>query len=321
VIEFFSADEECLQKEYLLQTNECQSAYKTLDLYLHSPSRLVDEFVRTQHMQQNHVDFAKSYGKLRFQVEMRQNPKLKTEFFFSVKVLEARALVPAYDYNLDANINSHAYYHNYTNGFSTDTNSSNSNATVPVSSTSQNAHMPFVEIYMFGPCSERKWKRKLIKHSAIDPVTKIALFKDAVFDFKVTVSPADLNIMHGNSNEFLSNYELQLVVSDSNSPKQFRITGVAVLNLSEVARSARVWRKLKLEDELASGVSFGTGRGGVDEAYGCMELWIALRARLKINEQGDKILRVLERHSDDSRACEFIQLKNLCRHYRQILWN
>jgi hypothetical protein len=279
-------------------------------------------------MQQNHVDFTKSYGKLRFQVEMRQNPKAKTEFLFNVRVFEARALAPAYDYNLDANISAHTYYHHYTNGFSSSMDAY-ATATPPVVNKNpslQNLYAPCVEVYMFGPCNERKWKRKLIKHCGIDATTKTALFKsDAVFDFKITVSPHELNAMHGHSSEFLSNYELQLVMSDSNCPKQFRITGMAVLNMSQVARSARIWRKLKLEDELANGSGgggpFGNGTGGVDEVYGCMELWVALRARLKINEQGNKILRVLERHSEDARACEFIQLKNLSRHYSKIYWN
>lgn len=57
VVEFFSGDEEFLKKDYLVGTNEYQSALRTLDLYLNSSNQLISSFVRTQNIQQNNIDF------------------------------------------------------------------------------------------------------------------------------------------------------------------------------------------------------------------------------------------------------------------------
>lgn len=57
IVEFFSGDEEFLKKDYLINTNEYQSALRTLDLYLNSSNQLISSFVRTQNIQQNNIDF------------------------------------------------------------------------------------------------------------------------------------------------------------------------------------------------------------------------------------------------------------------------
>lgn len=57
VVEFFSGDEEFLKKDYLINTNEYQSALRTLDLYLNSSNQLISSFVRSQNIQQNNIDF------------------------------------------------------------------------------------------------------------------------------------------------------------------------------------------------------------------------------------------------------------------------
>lgn len=321
VIEFFSADEECLQKEYLIRTPECQSAYKTLDLYLHSSNQLVDEFIRTQNMQQNYIDFSKSFGKLRFQIEMRQSVKVKSEFVFNVKVVEARDLAWTFDYNLDSNF--------YSSNNSNNSNGSQSNHTNGLLSTSA----PYIDIYLFGPYVDKRWRRKLIRHVAVDMPTRHAFFRETGFDFRLNLTPAEMREM--SSDSFLSNYELQIVLCDSNCPKQFKVNGVAVFNLNLVTRSASVWKKLRLEDEkhvmtngfvpVASESSHNIGPTSEYLTngcmYGCMELWLAMRGKLRVNEQGNKILKVLERYVDDKRASEFIQLKSLSRHTNKIYWN
>ena len=318
IIEFFSADEECIQKDYLVRSAECQSAYKTLDLYLHTSSQLVDDFIRSQNMQQNSAELNKSFGKIHFQVEMKQNHKVCTELVFNLKVFEARDLNYSYDYNF-----LERPFSNYNGG------SSNGN-TVPTSNNAAVAHpsntfVPRVEVFLLGPYNERKWRRKLIRHSFVDIPNKTVHFKDTVFEFKINVAQTDLK--HFNSEHFLSNYELQIVLNDSNCPRPFKVNGVAVLNLSHVARSARVWKRLRSEDDRANSMLASenyqkSAVASIDNSvYGCMELWLALRAKLRVNEQGCKILRVLERHADDKRALEFIQLKNLSRHNSKILWN
>ena len=60
VVEFFSADEDCLNKEYLLQLVEFKCALKTLDLYLLSINQLVSSFIKTQNMKQNNWNFGNS---------------------------------------------------------------------------------------------------------------------------------------------------------------------------------------------------------------------------------------------------------------------
>lgn len=47
--------------------------------------------------------------------------------------------------------------------------------------------------------------------------------------------------------------------------------------------------------------------------YGNMDLWLPLRPRLKINDYGYKVLKVLGRHTGERRALEFVKLKTLSR--------
>jgi hypothetical protein len=272
-------------------------------------------------MQQNHIDFSKSFGKIRFQIEMKQSLKVKTEFLFCMKFLEGRNLVPAFDYNpvepsFLTPLNGH-----HTNGSFSSTSSG------PMLLQNASTYQPFVEVFLLGPYNERKWRRKLVKYSEIDPVTKNVLFKDMPFEFRINVSAPELREM--NSERFLNNYELQIVLSDSNCPKQFKINGCAVLNLNQVIKSAFVWKKLQLEDRSKSSETNHYSNleklddsNGYNSIYACMELWIAMRQRLKVNDQGNKTLKVLERHAtEDKRALEFIRLKFLSRHFNKILWN
>ena len=103
ILEFFSADEECLNKQYLMQSAEFHSALRTLNLYLLSSNQLISSFIKCQNMQQNNIDFSKTYGKLRFQIEVKQNLRAKQEFGFSVRFIEARDVVSSFKYNSGAN--------------------------------------------------------------------------------------------------------------------------------------------------------------------------------------------------------------------------
>lgn len=47
--------------------------------------------------------------------------------------------------------------------------------------------------------------------------------------------------------------------------------------------------------------------------YGNMDLWLPLRPRLKINDYGYKVLKVLDKHASDRRAIEFVKVKSLFR--------
>jgi len=111
------------------------------------------------------------------------------------------------------------------------------------------------------------------------------------------------------SNEFfLSNHEIQINVYDSLNSN---LIGISILNLNEVFRSAIVWKRLRIEDELLSENFNGNNLPILKSKliYGKMDLWLHLRPRLKIDNSGDKILKVLDRHVIDKCAVDFIRFK------------
>ena len=124
IIEFFSADEECLTKDYLLKTQECQCAFKTLDLYLNSFNQLISNFIKSQGTQQNNIDFSKTFGKINIEIEMKQNTKYKNEFNFIVRLLEARDLVPAHSYSSNSSGSAQGSSHTATHHHSGNTTGS-----------------------------------------------------------------------------------------------------------------------------------------------------------------------------------------------------
>jgi hypothetical protein len=289
IVDFFSADGEFLNKNYLLNSNECQSAFKTLDLYLLSSKSLIENFIQSQNMMQNNIDFSKSYGKIRLQVEIKQNSKAEKEFSFAVVLVEIKDLIPV---NIDVS-------------------ESELNSQGVTTSASQQCQ-PLVEVVCFGPKLQEqsfgKWNRKLIKLSKLDFPKNIYYLKADIFDFKMNFSVQDLISLKYSNEFFLSNHEIQINVYDSLNSN---LIGISILNLNEVFRSAIVWKRLRIEDELLSENFNGNNLPILKSKliYGKMDLWLHLRPRLKIDNSGDKILKVLDRHVIDKCAVDFIRFK------------
>ena len=289
IVDFFSADGEFLNKHYLLNSNECQSAFKTLDLYLLSSKSLIENFIQSQNMMQNNIDFSKSYGKIRLQVEIKQNPKAEKEFSFGVVFIEIRDLIPVSNSPSESELNS----------------------TVSTSSVTQQCQ-PLIEVVCFGPKIQEqclgKWNRKLIKYSKLDLPSSIYYLKNDIFDFKMSFTVQDLISLKYSNDFFLTNHEIQINVYDSVNSN---LIGISILNLNEVFRSALVWKRLKIEDELLSDNFNGNNNPILKSKliYGTMDLWLHLRPRLKIDNFGDKILKVLDRHINDKCATDFIRFK------------
>jgi hypothetical protein len=243
-------------------------------------------------MQQNNIDFTKSYGKARFQVEIRQNPKAEKEFIFSVNFVEIRDLIPVVSgpviYQSGSDFDNHHTQH-------------------------QHICLPYVEVVCLGPkiqeqSSNGKWAKKYVKYANVDHSLNAYYFKENVFEFRMSFASQDLLDLKYIGDTFLSNHELQINVYDS---VDSNLIGISILNLNEVYKSALVWKRLKLEDESLSENFNGTFSPLVNSrlVYGAMDLWLHLRPRLKMDPYGDKILKVLDRHVGDRCAIEFIKLK------------
>ena len=173
-------------------------------------------------------------------------------------------------------------------------------------------------MYAFGPSDRagKKWQRKVINvvDSRADETSNVFYFKETLFEFKVNLEQEDFE----ENDSLLDDYEIQIILNDLSCMKKHKVIGMAVMNLNEVYKGAHVWKRLKIEDEytseqadhvMNSNLEYINGLG----VYGKMDLWLGLRARLKINEDGNKILKVLDRHVDSRSALEFIQLKLLSR--------
>ena len=287
IIEFFSADEDFLNKEYLTQTAECQSAFKSLQLFLNSSSDLISKFIQSQNMQQNNIDFSKSFGKIKFSIECKQNVRLMNEIDFKMRIYEIRGLIP--ELNIPNEILSSG---------------------IKPRKILPNTCLPSVQVNLLGYDLNVKSNFKIFNCINIDLSTNSFLFNnDDLFEFKISVK-RDQIIKMLNKNNFLDDYEIQFVVSDLNSPKEFNFIGIAVFNLSIAIESSDIWKKLIKEENLWD--EFKNFKNINDNVlYGSIELWLSLRSRLKINEYGNKILKILDRHAKDKQAIEFIKLKLL----------
>lgn len=218
--------------------------------------------------------------------------KLKTEFSFSVRIIEARFL----------------------------TWCNNSGLTYgPFSG--QTASTTYVEIYALGPFPMIKhWPKKLVNASHMDQLKEIVYFEDDSFEFKINVSSQDAKKLLQDK-KFLDNYELEMIVREISSSGQTSVIGVAVFNLSQSVQSAHVWKKLIHEEQIKEQQS---GLMSLEQKmkyldlnamglYGKMDFWSPLRPKLKINDYGHKVLKVLEKHANDKRAIEFVRFKGITR--------
>ena len=222
--------------------------------------------------------------------------KLKTEFSFNVSILEARFL----------------------------TWCNNSSLTYgPFSS--QSVSNTYVEIYVLGSFPMLKyWSKKIVHASHIDQLKEIVYFEDNPFEFKINVSLQDAKKLLQDK-KFLDNYELQMIVREINASGQTFVIGVSVFNLSQSVQSAHVWKRLIHEEQMKEQHAGGGLMSSSLEQktkfldlnamglYGKMDFWSPLRPKLKINEYGHKVLKVLEKHTNDKRAIEFVRLKGIVR--------
>jgi hypothetical protein len=287
MIEFFSADAECLNNEYLTQTTEYQWALRTLELCLSTPAQLIGRFVRTQNIQQNNIDFSKSYGKIRVHLTVKQSVRHSNEFEFTMQLVEIRELLVTREAN---------------------------------ESDRNGDYSPCVDVFLFGPS---EFARKEIKCVQYDANARLGYFNESErFDFKLRLNKSQMqNAKSGYSASFMSEFELQIVVREANSPKQAKVAGMCVLNLSQVIGAANTWKRLVKEEMPA--YSLGP------HIHGGMEEWLSLRARLKISDEGYRLLKVLYRHVDydnddddnNNKAVDFIRLKLSSRHRSSELGN
>lgn len=149
--------------------------------------------------------------------------------------------------------------------------------------------------------------------------------------------------------KILESYEIELVMREIVATTgQTNVIGVAVFNLSEAIQSAHVWRRLIREEQMRAddpqhmygmtnnNNTSGGNNGGFNAeqsarikaidlnsigVYSNMDLWLPLRPRLKINDYGYKVLKVLDKHASDRRAIEFVKVKSLFRSSTNINTN
>jgi len=280
IVEFFSVDENCLNQNYLSQSIEYTCALKTLDLYLLSTNQLLSNFIRTQNMKQNNCNFGNSLGKIRLETEIKQNEKNKYEFDIKIKLAEARDLV--FYLEEDQNLN------NFPEEIK-----------------------PFAEIYAFGPFRDKKkLQKKTFNCSTTLHDNRMVLFKNTIFEFKIYLEPNDdmLKEINDSNSDFLSNYEIQICLKDVHCVDRFKVIGIAVLNINELFKAAHVWKKLNTPNREESLYDFFSNKKD-SYLFGKLDIWLALKSQLNINEEGNKILKVLDRYASDKTLLEFIQLK------------
>ena len=133
------------------------------------------------------------------------------------------------------------------------------------------------------------------------------------FEFKLSLNNEQMSNL--NTRDFLDDFEIQVIVYDTNCPKQFKITGMCVFNLNQSVCSAQVWKKLKREENQAWPNDVNNQSHLL---YSAMNLWLPLRPRLKINDDGFKMLKVLDRFNENKRVLEFIQLKYSARYEQTV---
>ena len=298
IVEFFSADEDCLSENYLVQCMEYQCVLKTLDLYLLSSNQLISSFIRTQSMKQNSLSFGNSLGKIRLETEIRQNVKEKNEFDIRVRLLEARDLVASQanesPYECDEDLVRLAMLNLLPDDFA-----------------------PYADIYAFGPFKNKKqWLKKSIKCGKVENSDRSVQFKDSLFEFRIQLDDKETSVKEINNGqgEFLSNYEIQICLKDAGCVNQFKVIGIAVLNVNELFKGAHVWKKFNRESQQQPKIKYSFQNDQKTEhLYGKLDVWLGLKSQLSINEEGNKILKVLDRYAMNRAALEFIQLKLISR--------
>lgn len=266
IIDFFSADEEVLKKSCFTELIEYKKVLKSLELNHMSSSSLISLFVQSQKLQ-NSIDLAKSYGKIRLIVEIKQSVKLFNEFTFILRLIEAVDMKDIKSIN-------------YKNNF----------------------FSPHADVHVLGPKANDQMKSiKMIEFLA--ETNKVNFDSKDVFTFKLILFREKVL----NDENYLDDYEVQIVVKEA--PKlteKAKVIGVAVLNLNEVLNAAIVWKRL-IEKEKDLMFNFNDYT-----VCGALDLWLPLRAKLKLDEEGVHILKVLDKHKDRS-ASNFIYLKSISR--------
>jgi hypothetical protein len=160
----------------------------------------------------------------------------------------------------------------------------------------------YAEVFVLGPHS--KDQVKCVKIKSYDPETKRFEFdpKD-FFTFKLMIFRDKVL----NDDNYLDDYEVQIVVKEvTKFTEKAKVIGSVVLELSDVLNGAIVWKKLIAKDkDFIPNFNHFT-------VYGCLDLWLNLRSKLKIDNTGQQILRVLEKHKDKY-AVNFVNLKSITR--------
>jgi hypothetical protein len=291
IVDFFSADETYLSRQYLLESVECKRAFKTLDLYLISSNQLISDFIESQNVNQNNLDFSRSFGKLKLHVELKQNASNRSQFDLVVRFLELRDFMASDD-------------------LTKSDNDENSNSTRSLE-TLDKTFQPYIDVYLFGPNEKRSWSKRTVKYERMDE-NAVIFFETKPVEFKIPMNQKEMENLHTNK-RFLINYELEIVLNDSiGCKKSPRTLGLSVFNLNEAVKSAHTLKKLEEQERLKSEMKQGD-KEPTSLLHGSMEIWLSFRDRLKIDDDGIKILKVLDRHVQDTRALEFIKLKILSR--------
>lgn len=157
----------------------------------------------------------------------------------------------------------------------------------------------YAEAHVLGPHS--KDQMKYIKITNFNAETgRVEFDAKDVFTFKLMIFRDKIL----NDDNYLDDYEVQIVVKEvTKFTEKAKVIGMAVLELSDVLNGAIVWKKLiaKDKDYILHFNHF--------TVFGSLDLWLNLRHKLKVDNTGQHILRVLGKHKDKY-ATNFIQLKS-----------
>jgi len=164
---------------------------------------------------------------------------------------------------------------------------------------------PYAEIHVLGPHSNDQMKSriKIINHNLETNVVEFD--QNDSFSFKLKILKERIL----NDKNYMDDYEIQIVVRET--PKLMessKIIGMAVLNLNEILNAAIIWKRLieKEKDYIDHNLNDYT-------VFGCLDCWLNLRSRIKIDINGVNILKVLDKHLNDRQAISFVKLKSISR--------
>lgn len=202
IVDFFSADEILLNRNYLIKIKEYEEVLKSIELFLKSTNELIRLFINTQKSYQNLFDM-KEYGKMHFLMELTQHPQHLNEFNFRLYIVEVRELDKT--------------------GFNIDSNKA----------------LPIIEVVAITSSQNENYKKKFFKACEFIKQDQVYTYSsNQFFEFKINLSKDCLSSKRCKIEllEHLREYELEFLVKDSLNGKN-NIIGVAIVDLLDSFKS------------------------------------------------------------------------------------